>query len=267
MSFIVLILVVLLEKLTALRAAVQTDRLWLKGLGYVEAHQCAAWLALVLVVALPLVVVASVLGLAETVFYGLLALPVHVLLVLYALGRGDVRTQMGPSTDALRRGDEQGAIYAAERDLGLSRQPIFTTLQQHLVWRAYEGFFAVIFWYVLLGPVVALGYRLLDLTERHGSDDVQLLAKQLRHGLDWLPSRFFAFSLALVGSFSAVAQTVMHELFNWSLSIARYVSDAALAAVGSELVGEVSDLQTLWLLLVRAAVLWYAVFALVIVWF
>ena len=264
MSFIVLLVIVLLEKLTSLRARVQNDHLWLKALAYVEAHQCAPWLALSLLVALPVFGLALVLGLTETVLFGALAIPLHILILIYSLGRGDVRQQMGPSADALRRGDEQGALYAAERDLGLTLQPIAQTLKQHLVWRAYEGFFAVIFWYVLLGPIPALGYRLLDLAERHASAQVQLLAQQLRHGLDWLPSRFFAFSLALVGNFSAVAEKVLPQLLSWSMSIARYVSDAAFAAVERELTGEVRDLQTLWLLMVRAAVLWYAVFALVI---
>ena len=40
-------------------------------------------------------------------------------------------------------------------------------VQTRLLWKSYEGFFAVIFWYLLLGPMAALAYRLLALCFEH----------------------------------------------------------------------------------------------------
>lgn len=65
-----------------------------------------------------------------------------------------------------------------------------------LLWQAYQSFFAVIFWYFLLGPVAALAYRLLALASEHNKNPlVAERAGQLRHAFDWLPVRLLAASL------------------------------------------------------------------------
>ena len=61
-------------------------------------------------------------------------------------------------------------------------------------WRGCRGicygrptsFFAVIFWYFLLGPVVILSYRLLALAQEHSQNPALVeRAGQLRHAFDW----------------------------------------------------------------------------------
>ena len=100
-----------------------------------------------------------------------LRLPVHLLVLIYSLGRGDLLAALGPFRDAWRRGDGQAAYHVAERDLSLQAEEGAELLQQvqgHLLWQAYQSFFAVIFWYLLLGPMAALAYRLLALGAEHG---------------------------------------------------------------------------------------------------
>ncbi|MQK16806.1 hypothetical protein, partial [Escherichia coli] len=86
-----------------------------------------------------------------------------------------------------RRGDEQAALHVAERDLGVvadSEAELLERVQDYELWQAYQGFFAVIFWYALLGPLPALAYRLLALTAEHaGQAGVVERAAQLRHAL------------------------------------------------------------------------------------
>jgi len=75
--------------------------------------------------------------------------------------------------DAWRRGDLQAAEHVAERDLSLSAdsgEQLLERVQAHLLWQAYQSFFAVIFWYFLLGPVAALAYRLLALASEHSQN-------------------------------------------------------------------------------------------------
>jgi AmpE protein len=77
--------------------------------------------------------------------------------------------------------------------------------------------------------------------------------------------RVLAASFALVGNFAAVSRAVLHDLLAWELPAARLVANAGRAA--SELAepqaGEqgANSLDELWQLLIRAAVLWYAAFA------
>ncbi|PAU66011.1 hypothetical protein BZL41_03485 [Pseudomonas sp. PIC25] len=272
MSFLVLLLVVWVEKFSSWRWRIQQDGPWLRQLAKVEASprlKAAPWLALGLLVLLPVLALGLVLWMLEPVAYGWLVLPVHLLVVIYSLGRGDVLAALGPFRDAWRRGDSQAAYHVAERDLALDASEggaLLLRVQGYLLWQAYQSFFAVIFWYALLGPMAALAYRLLALTAEHSQEPaLRERAVQLRHGFDWMPVRLLAASFALVGNFVAVSRALLHELLSWDVSAARLVIDAGRAASESSepVLGEagVASLDALWQLLVRAAVLWYAVFA------
>lgn len=273
MSFLVLLLVLWVEKFSAWRGLIQQDGPWLRVLARVEGRAdlvASPWLAIVVLVVAPLLLLAVLLALLEPVAYGWLALPVHLLVVIYSLGRGDLQAALGPFRDSWRRGDAEAAYLVARRDLALEESDegaLLQSVQRHLVWQGYQSFFAVIFWYALLGPLAALAYRLLALLAEHATQDgLRERAVQLRHAFDWLPVRVLAASFALVGNFVAVSRALLHELLSWDISAAQLVINVARAAseTPAPVVGEegVSSLDGLWQLLVRAAVLWYAVFAL-----
>lgn len=273
MSFLVLLLAVWIEKFSALRHRVQRDGGWVRELHKLEANPRLAsrpWLILLVLVLLPVALLGLLLVVLEPVAYGLLALPVHLLVVIYSLGRGDLLAGLGPFRDAWRREDLQAAAHVASRDLGIcadSGEQLLERVQGHLLWEAYQSFFAVIFWYFLLGPVAALSYRLLALAEEHSQNPAVVeRAAQLRHAFDWVPVRLLAASLALVGNFVAVSRVMLHELLNWNISAAQLIEKVGLVAgeIPAPVVGPdgINSLDQIWELLLRAAVLWYAGFAL-----
>ncbi|SFH95406.1 AmpE protein [Pseudomonas guineae] len=272
MNFLVLLLVLWVEKFSAWRKHIQHDGPWLRLLTALERKPQWAerpWLALALLVLLPLLVLGLILLLLESVAYGWLALPVHLVVVIYSLGRGDLLAALGPFRDSWRRGDAEAAYLVAQRDLSLEADEegeLLQRVQGHLVWQAYQSFFAVIFWYALLGPVAALAYRLVALSSEQATLPALCeAAAQVRHGLDWLPVRVLAASFALVGNFAGVSRALLHELLSWDISAAQLVINTARAAgeIPEPVIGEagVSSLDGLWQLLVRAAVFWYAGFA------
>lgn len=273
MSFLVLLMALWLEKFSALRQRLQRDGFWLRQLAKVESSsrlQAAPWLSLAFLVLLPMLLLGVLLLLLKPLAYGWLALPVHLLVLMFCLGRGDVLTALGPFRDAWRRGDSEAAYLVASRDLAVQaddRQQLLTHVQDYLLWQAYQSFFAVIFWYALLGPVAVLAYRLLALSAEHAQlPALRERAEQLRHSLDWLPVRVLATSFALVGNFVAVSRVLLHELLNGQIGAAQVVASAGRAAADTPPIAlEEAGLHTLdalWQLLVRAALLWYAGFAL-----
>lgn len=271
MSFLVLLLALWIEKFSALRHQLQRDGFLRAELARLErTGKVEPWWILTLLVVAPLALLALLLHVLEPVAYGLLALPVHLLVLIYSLGRGDAKAALGPYRDAWRRGDEQAARDVAARDMGLEAddpQALLVRVQGHLLWQAYQGFFAVIFWYFVLGPLAALAYRLVALIAEHaGQPAVQLQAARLRHVLDWLPVRVLAVSFALVGNFVAVMRVMLHELLNGQISAAHLVTKVGRIADDSApqetSQRALAGLDSLWDLLLRSAVLWYAAFAL-----
>lgn len=272
MSFLVLLLVLWVEKLSSWRAKIQRDGPWLRLLAWAERQPDfieSPWLALALTVLLPLAGLALLLALLEPWAYGWLALPVHLLVLVYSLGRGDLQVALGPFRDSWRRGDAEAAYLVVCRDLGLQPEEegsLLPQVQNYLLWQAYQSFFAVIFWYALLGPLAALAYRLLALMTEHSQQPiVRERAHNWLHAFDWLPVRVLSTSFALVGNFIAVSRVLLHELLSWQTSAAQVVDSAGRAAAGTpeQALGEagVQTLDELWQLQVRAALLWYAGFA------
>lgn len=272
MIFLVLVLVLLAEKFSALRQRIQRDGFFVGELHRLESRPRLAaepWLILAISVLLPALLLALILHVLQPVAYGLLALPVHFLVLVYSLGRGDIKLGLGPFRDAWRREDVQAAVHVAERDMGVTAEDeagLLQRVQGHLLWESYQSFFAVIFWYALLGPVAALVYRLLALsTERSQNAAVVERAGQLRHAFDWLPVRLLAASFAMVGNFVAVSRVMLHEVLSWEITapaliarVGRVAGEAPDSVAGA---AGVQSLDNLWQMIVRAGVLWYALLA------
>lgn len=270
MSFLVLLLALLLEKFSAARKRVQRDGLWLHWLADREAKGSSPAVTLVLLVLLPMLLLGLLLLLIEPLVYGWLSLPVHLLVMMYCLGRGDVLAALGPFRDAWRRGDHEAASLVAFRDLAVDGEDdndLLRKVQGYLLWEGYQGFFAVILWYAVLGPLPALAYRLLALIETHaGQGPLREQAARLRYALDWIPVRALTISFGLVGNFVAVTQTLLHELLSRDIPASKLLLDSGLAGAGltDSASGEdgVASLDAIWQLLIRSAVLWYGALAL-----
>ena len=272
MIFLVVLLVLLIDKLTDWRRDVQQDGPWLQWLRRVEQRSGSRipWLGLALVVLVPVLVLGLLLLALKPLAYGWLSLPLHVLVLLYSLDRGQGKREFGAFRDAWRRGDEEAAALVAERDLKLSAADapsLLHAVEAQLLWRSHQGFFAVIFWYVLLGPVAALAYRLLALTLDHARDQaMREQAEQLRHAFDWLPVRVLLASFGLVGNFVAVNRALLDDLLHWDIPASRLLAEVGPVAadLGESVEGEagIARLDSLAALLVRTRMLWYAAIAL-----
>ena len=271
MSFLVLILTILIEKLSSWRQVLQKDQWW-----YAQLARCRKLLprqnslAFILALGLPILGLALLLIVLKTVAYGLLLIPVHLVVLVYSLSRGDVRVALGPFRDAWRRQDTHAASLAAQRDLLIqSEEPagLLQAVQSYLLWQGFQGFFAVIFFYLIAGPLAALTYRLLVLTSEQAIwPEAAGKATRLLHILDWLPVRLLSASFALIGNFITVNRALMHDLLCINEPANSLLSKAGRAAVEAEndALGEkgTTILDNIWLLLVRSAVLWFASVAL-----
>ncbi|WP_367605653.1 regulatory signaling modulator protein AmpE [Legionella sp. W05-934-2] len=81
---------------------------------------------------------------------------------------------------------------------------------QHLV-IANGAIIAPIFWYILLGPLFMLAYRLIELASHHQKE--QLYCEVIVQWLDWIPARITSLCYLFVGHFQRGLEPFGHYFF------------------------------------------------------
>jgi len=130
--------------------------------------------ALILV---PVIAVVLLQRAASGRLFGLAELALFVLVLLYALGRGNLAAALTDYLQRWSRGDFQAAFRQLsteaagglpEPDAVVHPQALHELACRRLYYRHFERLFAVLFWFVVLGPAGALAYRIAVL-EREAS--------------------------------------------------------------------------------------------------
>lgn len=235
--------------------------------------------------ALPLAVLllAALVQLAlRHVLFGLPAFAFAVLALFYAWGPRDLDVDIEAvlkAPDGERRQGAAQALAAERADVRV----LLSALPGAAFEAALSRWFGVFFWFLLLGPAGALGYRALQLVARHpafrvGSDaQGRARMEQLARAADWAPAHLMALTLALVAGFDAVLAAwrefhVAHGRGYFTLdlgflpAVARAGVDADLAddEAGDAPVGNpLRELADARAMLRRILIAWLAVIALV----
>jgi AmpE protein len=200
------------------------DRIIDKGFSLSE--RVANWPALIpvvlLIIALVLPVAAVTVALVDRLF-GFPHLILAVVVLFFSLGPNDIGEDVNDYCSALEDGDDERIDQTARTlvenvvpDDPLER---IRCVEEAVCIQANNRLFAVIFWFVLLGPLGPLGawaYRVTDLVRRRAvfqagreeSDATQIpplrdAAVSLHGWLAWIPARLTAIGYAVAGHFDA----------------------------------------------------------------
>ena len=267
MNFLVLLLVAVILLWTPWRTGYPRDVL--QPCVARAAGSDRAWAGVVLVLAL-LVPVWLLLWALEGLAYGLFTLVLHVGILLLSVGRHDPLA--GMNTDfvaAWQRRDQAAAALVAEQQLGITAEHadgLLAAVRGGMVSASLQDYFVPAFWYLLLGPLGALGYRLLELASRRDGQPVARPTAVLVHALEWIPARLLALSFALVGQFDSTLRTLRSLAADWELAGGELADRCARAALASapesgsdpDQQAPLSDTRQL---LVRAILTWAVVIA------
>lgn len=209
MEFFAIVIVLAAVQLWGSGGAVQQDA-WFESLCRKLQSLSGARLRVGIAVGLPVIALLLVQGLLWSILLGIPLLLLYVVVLLYSLGRGDFSSRLNLYLDCWRRGDLQGAYERAltlddfDVDVNIDNaRELHQAVRRALFYQGFERWFAVIFWFVLLGPAAALAYRLLFLLangEKFEQADREPAATALFY-VEWIPVRVIGFTFSLIGNF------------------------------------------------------------------
>ncbi len=221
-------LIALLIGLVVERLATQLFHLrelrWLDRIidvGFRQVDRFANWPPLIPVIILALILVVPVLGVVfglGDLLFGFPYLLLAIIVLFFSLGPKDIGEDVDDYCTALEAKDEdeirKSAKALAEKELPSDPMDRIRTVEEAVCVQANNRLFAVIFWFVLLGPIGAWSYRVTDLIRRRAvfnasrdddgsmtADMVIEAAGQLHGWLAWIPARLTAIGYAMAGSF------------------------------------------------------------------
>ena len=276
MSFLALVIALLLHKVTdADNASLRYN--WLAS----WQRQVMGWelgpVLRLLVFLLPVVVLCNaIFNVLAPLLFGLLWIALAVAILVYALGPGDFQQRMAHYQNHCRSENFESAYLDAVAYSGATRvagelespQAMHRHLQQQFYYQAYQGWFAVVFYFMLLGPAGALGYRMLQQYQRVSGDG---LALRCLFVLDWVPARLLAATFALVGNFVGSRDTLFSRMGEVSAEPAAILDAVGSAALEVPVAAGVSfgdiaasENEALEKLLSRSAISWLIVISLAV---
>lgn len=165
----------------------------------------------------------------------LIAVPV----LLYSLGRGDFSSQVSAYLSACERGD---SVSAAQHLTELQETTpedgdpedwpeLHRQALKAVAYRGFERMFAVIFWFVILGPAGALLYRLSALYCQANPSRAGLRWLWL---LEWPAVRLMGLTWAMAGDFERCFFRCQRDLLDRRSTSSALLYDQMLGALGNQ---------------------------------
>ena len=261
MDFLTLLLAIIIVEGYGELAFIQRDpwvRKWHQGLASLSFLRRSSNLKIAAFILIPAVVLYLLLAALAQNHLGFFVLVLELAVLLYAMGRGNLDTQISLLSSDQERKDLQAAFNEATvfntayREGNASggndlRDEVFAALP----YRIFERSFAVVFWFFFLGAPVALCYRLLalygDLDLENNSVDIeeesdnQSPSGKLLWLLEWIPVRLLGFTIGLVGSFSDTVDHLRELIFCPHTGTAELLRRCVNGALGESASDHIKD--------------------------
>ena len=191
--------------------------------GFRQSVHAANWPSLIPVILITLLLAVPVFAVMFSLGDALLGFPyllLAIIVLFFSLGPQDIGEDIDDYCKAVEDGDEdsvrQKAKAIIESDVPDDERERIHCVEEAVCIQANNRLFAVIFWFVVLGPLGAWVYRVTDLIRRRavfaaardeaadGSADRLRDAAVMLHGwLAWIPARLTAIGYAAAGHFDA----------------------------------------------------------------
>ncbi len=279
MTFLALIVALVLERLSPLEDWLHGDRWFARWQGQLSSLGLGSGLQVLFSVGVPVVLAQLVLDALQPLVFGLAWIAAAVFLLLYSIGHSNLGALQERYRSQCRREDFEAAWLATssefdwfEAEEKLDAALIHKSVQQGFLYQNYQRWFAVLFYFLLLGPAGALAYRLL-----YVACEGEVSRQQILFYVDWVPVRLLAAAFILTGNFVASADELWDALRSPDMSSPEVLFTVAMAATGQDRMPEeegglsgqraATENEMFAALVQRASVCWVAVIAGLVVMF
>ncbi|THB71395.1 MAG: regulatory signaling modulator protein AmpE [Gammaproteobacteria bacterium] len=232
-----------------------------------------------LVILIPAIIIIGLIQLLlRDVFYHIPTFIFGAAVLIYCLGSRSFDNMIEPFIESWEQGDYDAAAYnaLAFENPEAHDKTDTTTLPEKvvktLIIGSNEKVFAILFWFMALGPVGAFAYRACIILRDYNNHDCatsnhcNLLVDKLVFIIDWIPSRLTAITFAMAGSFVESFEAWLHIPHASINSNHNILLAAGLGALKMDIsvekqeygVEEVKDARDL---VTRTTVVWLAVIA------
>ena len=187
--------------------------------GFKQAEKLANWPAIIPVVILAFMLALPVLGIIWFLggtLAGFTYLVLAIVVLFFSLGPSDIGEEVGEYCRALGTDDDEQIHNAAkaivEDDVPDDPFERTSCVEAAVCVQANNRLFAVVFWFVVLGPPAAWAYRVTDLIRRRAvfnaardtgddgqSERIRDAAEMLHGWFAWVPARLTAVGYATAG--------------------------------------------------------------------
>ena len=187
--------------------------------GFRQTDRLATWPAIIPVVLLAVVLVLpvfAVIWFLGSTLAGFTYLFLAIVVLFFSLGPQDIGEEVGEYCRALESGEDEQVNNAAkaivEDAVPADADERTSCVEAAVCVQANNRLFAVVFWFVILGPLAAWAYRATDLIRRRAvfsaardeqtdgnSARIRDAAEMLHGWLAWIPARLTAVGYAAAG--------------------------------------------------------------------
>lgn len=198
------------------------------------------YLALALTIAPLLIVVSFLQFMFRTPLFGFCEFLFQLFLFLYCLGPQNLWADAYACINTLMHGELQQAEEKSKMTFGDGQ------LLNNIFIAANRRVFAIVFWYLVLGPIGAVLYRAVTLSsaafpKQEAVPELVQSARSVESVLDWIPVRIFAGVFALGGHFVQVVSYWRNKPVLGLDVNERLLTDCGTAALGGDDIEKIAE--------------------------
>jgi len=202
------------------------------------------WPGIAIILGIPVYLIYLISSADAGILFSIVQLALMVVVMIYCLEPIDQNSHLQEYFDAVERDDLQSAFNHIEGYLRLKTDhpvpddlsELGRTVTRLILSQSNFRYFAVLMYFVLLGPAGALLYRLtstFEFTERDEEESpFRDKLKQMRTILDWLPARLTGFLYTLAGDFTGAMSKLSEYLPQTEQQNKQLLEETGLGALG-----------------------------------